>query len=1130
MKTKHFSSLPLLLLAAALAFTASLSAQVTIGDEALPRPGALLDLKKTNGTAYIGSLLLPNVELPSMDSIPLGFTDAGTLTPAQRDKNSDLAGSIVYNTLADTGEGIYLWDGDSWTRINLGGSVVIKSDPGNAADCDPFKADGTCENGYDVDDPACKQAGEFVFTWIAGESFIEQLTVVDAGAGKFSVKFQPNDRASERQAILLVTSPCGNSNTFVFNQAGDPTGCGTEAVPAISSDNGTAMCTGGAVYLHISGFTGSDASKLIWTLNGQEVGHGPDYVATVAGRYIVYNGKIGCTQKSEIQITLNSGSTAPAPVEFIVVGNNGIACGAGGMANLIVTRPVSGTIVWYRDGKKAAVSTDYTLKSPDNHPSDILAKAGVWFAVVENSPCASVPTKPVTVTENTSGGGDSYEPKMKINGAIAGYKLCQNGSIYLEINNIDANYSYTWYIDNTQIGTGTSGIYTTVPASEKIVLRLRAVPNLAGCAQEALSVETVTAGAPPTVPYIIVAATGDVLCGGWATLAANPAGAASYRWFLNDSEISGNTASTLTATSVGSYTVTASSSEGCVSQKSAEKAITASEYATVSWVGASSHPATAKEKETKTYSVNVDFPVGAIYTWTIIHKEGTSGSITNGQGTPSITVSFPAAGVDTVQCAVTTFCGDAIGSPIKQEVKITAGCTPPNIASPTSPVTYSVKAGGTPPMLSVNASGSPLTYQWYSGASGSKNSTGGTTNASTYTPPATDVATAPATKNYWCEVTATGCGSVNSPTFTVNVEADPASLTPGSGSFSGKTCFDIANENSGGICGEPAGRTSQKTDFSNRNSQDGATSSYTGVQVYTFTPTNAVSHVRFYYTEPVGISIVESIVAQSSSYETGNSISSSCKVTVYYKTSLDNDLKNYTRLNTPYKLKLYAVYNSDATYSTSNNDKVLELNITLQDCSCCGAYTNKSANTWLTFMCHNLGAEESYDPFTPSKYIHGHKYQFGLANVALSMADDQSDPGNVSGWSTSMNSNTGAWPTGNDPCPAGWRLPSQVEWANVISTSNNDLIRVPDDQASTWTNSSTNYNTGLKIGDALFLPAAGNRIYSTGSLNSRGNYGAYWSSSANGTDGYYMSFRRTSQDTTDSTHRSTGFSVRCVTE
>jgi uncharacterized protein (TIGR02145 family) len=1122
MKTKHFSRLPLLLFAAALAFTASLSAQVTIGDEALPRRGALLDLKKTNGTAYIGSLLLPNVELPGMDSIPLGFTEGISMSAEDRDKNSELAGSIVYNTLAETGEGIYLWDGDTWTRINLGGSVVIKSDPGNSSECDPFKADGNCENAYEVTDPACRQVGEFIFTWIAGESFIERLTVIDPGAGKFSVKFRPNDRASERQAILLVTSPCGNSNTFIFKQKGDNTGCGEEEVPAVGSYNGTAMCIGGAVYLYITGFTGSDASKLIWTLNGQEVKRGLTCVATAPGNYIVYNGKIGCEKKSEIQVTLNGGDTAPAPVEFIVIGNEGIACGAGETVELIVTKPVSGTIVWYRDGNKAAKGTnesdDYTEET-NGDPSHIHAKSGSWQAVVEDGTCSSLPVS-ANVTENASSDED-YTPVMKINGQQNSYTLCQNGSMYLEIDNPRTDYTHTWYIDNTQVGTGTAGVYATVPPAGKVVLRLRAVPTSgSSCAREALAATTVETDTPPTVPYITVAATGNVLCGGQATLIANTNSGTTYRWFHNDTEISGTDA-TLTVTSVGTYTVTATSSEGCVSKKSAGKEIIASDYATVEWAGIGSHPDEAKDGETKTYSVSVDFPVGAIYTWTIIHKEGTSGIITNGQGTPSITVSFPTAGVDTVQCAVTTSCGNAIGSPITQEITVTEGCKDAVITG-TSALTVNVKAGQTAPVvLSVNALGKPLTYQWYKAESGTESNPVGT--GSTYTLPSEDIETKGTSSSYWCRVSADTCGYADSQTFTVNVEADPAQLIPGSGHFFGKTCFDIANANSDNICGELSGRSSQKTIFSNRTPQESTvTSNYSGVQIYTFTPTNAVSHVRFFYTEPSGISIVDSIVPQSLTYGNGDGISSSCKLTVYYSKDLDENLKGLSRLTTPYKLKLYAVYSSDANYSNAANDKMLVLNITLQDCACCGAYTDAGKTQWLNFMCHNLGADESLNPFEPRAEIHGAKYKFGAKEATLSQSADQSSAAAVTNWNNTTYypcQTSGNWLPENDPCPSGWRLPVKEEWENVVKY--NTWVAV-----GTW----PGYSAGMKVGDALFFPIAGYRQETDGRLFSVGQQGYYWCSTAYYSNGGYSLDINSSGGTRNSRAFKEAFCVRCVAE
>ncbi|MDV3601337.1 hypothetical protein CMU64_17665, partial [Elizabethkingia anophelis] len=149
----------------------------------------------------------------------------------------------------------------------------------------------------------------------------------------------------------------------------------------------------------------------------------------------------------------------------------------------------------------------------------------------------------------------------------------------------------------------------------------------------------------------------------------------------------------------------------------------------------------------------------------------------------------------------------------------------------------------------------------------------------------------------------------------------------------------------------------------------------------------------------------------------------------------------------------------------------------------CGAYLGANSSNWKEFMCWNLGANQSLDPFVPAAGIHGAKYQWGYkpsnANVSNSryytQSDDQSNSGNISGWNQSGLPN-GSWSdtskTVNDPCPAGYRVPTAAQWQAVIN--NNQIGRV-----GTWTNSTTNYTSGLNIGgngnSTLFLPAAGSR-------------------------------------------------------
>ncbi len=199
----------------------------------------------------------------------------------------------------------------------------------------------------------------------------------------------------------------------------------------------------------------------------------------------------------------------------------------------------------------------------------------------------------------------------------------------------------------------------------------------------------------------------------------------------------------------------------------------------------------------------------------------------------------------------------------------------------------------------------------------------------------------------------------------------------------------------------------------------------------------------------------------------------------------------------------------------------------------CGAYLEPGV--WKAFMCHNLGADESADPFTPSWRLNGHYYQWGRAAVAANgptgSSSGEANAGSVCGWNTTDAPN-GAWvdgsKTANDPCPTGFRVPRKTQWDAVLNTGLNPTRSYP----GSWSGSSTNYNAGLRIGSGttgLFLPAAGYRDYSDGTLGSRGYFGYYWSSTENDSYVWLLTFGNGYADTNFS-GRTDGMSVRCVAE
>ncbi|MEN5133408.1 FISUMP domain-containing protein [Elizabethkingia anophelis] len=201
----------------------------------------------------------------------------------------------------------------------------------------------------------------------------------------------------------------------------------------------------------------------------------------------------------------------------------------------------------------------------------------------------------------------------------------------------------------------------------------------------------------------------------------------------------------------------------------------------------------------------------------------------------------------------------------------------------------------------------------------------------------------------------------------------------------------------------------------------------------------------------------------------------------------------------------------------------------------CGAYVGPNTNpaNYKEFMCHNLGATTTADPFTPAAAIHGAKYQWGAqtgeAGRYVSQSDDQTNAGAITGWKTTGKPDRSwidASKTANDPCPAGYRVPTEAQWRAVIS--NNNVERV-----GSWNNDG-NYTTALYFRNpsnvrTLMLPTAGSRHLVGGTLDVRGYSGNYWSSN-DATSGAYILYFSSSSVTMFPSDRTYGYSVRCVAE
>jgi uncharacterized protein (TIGR02145 family) len=333
----------------------------------------------------------------------------------------------------------------------------------------------------------------------------------------------------------------------------------------------------------------------------------------------------------------------------------------------------------------------------------------------------------------------------------------------------------------------------------------------------------------------------------------------------------------------------------------------------------------------------------------------------------------------------------------------------------------------------------------------------------------------------------------------------------------GKACLDVKKSK------QPA---TQSTDAYNARNNDFSGNSY--AKTYEFVHGDAYSNLTVTCIDDPA-NIVSAITSPAIS-ATGNNTQS---FTVAFKP----DVKDLVPENgDSLTVKLIASYKD-----SNNTPRLAYLEIRVEDGTCvCPAKV--SATQWLNFMCHNLGA--AYDIISPSQMLtyqhHGDWYQWGaktasLVNTGTNNGDqiwDSNDCQESSEDDTSQKDADGnnLWKAENNPCPAGWRIPSNAEWGSVINTSNNSWANVPDPWGAVG---NTQFGNLKKFGDYLFLPAVGDRYPTTYYLQSRGSYGSYWCSGAySTTQGRYMRFQMGNTGNGIPhlyyTNRQSGFSVRCV--
>ena len=185
--------------------------------------------------------------------------------------------------------------------------------------------------------------------------------------------------------------------------------------------------------------------------------------------------------------------------------------------------------------------------------------------------------------------------------------------------------------------------------------------------------------------------------------------------------------------------------------------------------------------------------------------------------------------------------------------------------------------------------------------------------------------------------------------------------------------------------------------------------------------------------------------------------------------------------------------------------------------------TSATGKTW---MDRNLGASQAATDSTDA-LAYGDLYQWGRFadghqcrnSGTTNTLSSTNTPGHdkfilaldiPNDWRSTQNDNLWQGVNGiNNPCPKGYRLPTDTEW---------------NAERASW---GSNDSAGA-ITSPLKLPAAGNRNYGYGDLLNVGSNGYYWSSTVyNNIGSKFLEFD-SSNAKMENTVRARGLSVRCI--
>jgi uncharacterized repeat protein (TIGR01451 family) len=542
------------------------------------------------------------------------------------------------------------------------------------------------------------------------------------------------------QQYIATTS--GSYTVTVTNAFGCSATSGATSVTANSSVNvtitpggSTTFCTGGNVTLTANPSGGSGTfTGYQWLLNGSPIGGATSsaYSATASGNYsVTVTDSTGCTGTSSPQsVTVNP------PPSAAINAPSSVCANSSGNAASIASPAVGASYTWsVTNGTLTSGqgTSSITFSAATSSPISISVTASLGGCSTPGSASVAVGAFTPTITGATtfcaggsttltSSAGIAYQwllngnPISGANGqtyaanAAGSYSVtttsargcsgtsapvaltqtpsptavvtpsgpttfCSGSSVTLTSS---AASSYQWFLNGVLINAAAGQSFVATSSGSYSVT----VTNGSGCSATSTPV-TVTVNPNPTVT---ITGPNAVCAGGSATLDAG-AGFASYAWST------GATTQTITVSPVANttYSVTVTNASGC--SASASKTITISSGVSSATVTA---PASVPNSSAGNTASVPPAQAGSTYTWSI-----SGGTITSGNGTPSIVWTAGSGPSATISVTITSGSCTASGSATvtitdAADLALTMSAAP-NPVNAGAPVTFTLNVSNNGP-------------------------------------------------------------------------------------------------------------------------------------------------------------------------------------------------------------------------------------------------------------------------------------------------------------------------------------------------------------------------------------------------------------------------------------------------